>query len=243
MISNNTKVGIIIQARMGSTRLPAKIMMLINNKPILKYQIERLSVLGYPLVIATTTGTQDDIIEEFALANELLCFRGDEDDVLKRYYDCADNHNLHTVVRLTSDCPLIDAELINEGISRFLLENNENLYLSNTLERTYPRGADFEIFSFLLLKQAHENAAKQSEREHVTPYIWNNDLVKVIQIKHNQDHSKYRLTLDTQEDFDLIKILIEEFKADKLNIAQICDIMVNHPALHKINQHIEQKKI
>lgn len=243
MISNK-KVGIIIQARMGSTRLPKKVLKHINGKPILSYQIERLKELSYPIYIATTTEAQDDPLEIFAQDHQLLIFRGDEDNVLKRYYECASQYNLDVIVRITSDCPLIDAEIISIGIKQYLEENNELLYLSNTLERTYPRGADFEVFSFLQLADAYENAVDNSDIEHVTVYIWKNKSHKthIIQFTQTEDFSRFRLTLDTPEDFILIKTLIETYQADKLNMSQICKIMTDNPELPKINEHIEQKK-
>jgi len=243
MISND-RIGIIIQARIGSTRLPAKIMKLIKGKSILEYQLDRIDVLQYPIFIATTTKSQDDVIEEFAKKKGISFFRGDENNVLKRYYDCAVEYNLETIIRITSDCPLIDPVIIEEGVRQYMGCENDHLYLSNTLERTYPRGADFEVFSFSELSDAYKNAIEESDTEHVTPYIWKNKSgkVEIMQYKQVRDFSEFRLTLDTQEDFELITLLIEKYNADKLNMAQICDIMSENPALATINMHIEQKK-
>ncbi len=243
MISNN-KIGIIIQARIGSTRLPAKIMKLIKGKSILDYQLDRINILQYPIFIATTTKPQDNVIEEFAKERGISFFRGDEDNVLKRYFDCAIKYNLSTIIRITSDCPLIDPQIVEQGIRQYLQSKNDHLYLSNTLERTYPRGADFEVFSFSELKDAYENAVEESDTEHVTPYIWRNKSgnVKIAQYKQSRDFSDFRLTLDTPEDFELIKSLIEDYGADKLSMEEICDVMCKNPALAMINNHIEQKK-
>lgn len=241
---HSKKIGIIIQARMGSSRLPAKVLKQIKGKSILSYQVDRVKRLNYPIYIATTAKPQDDQLEEFAFENQLSVFRGDEDNVLKRYYECALKNELDVIVRVTSDCPLIDENVIYEGIKRYLDEDDDLLYLSNTLDRTYPRGADFEVFSFYQLEDAYKNAAEISDLEHVTPYIWKNKSgrTRIIQIKQKGDFSRFRLTLDTTEDFLLIQTLIEAFNADELNMAEICKIMVDNPSLAKINEHIEQKK-
>lgn len=244
MINNNNKIGIIIQARMGSTRLPAKIMMDIKNKSILEYQLKRLDEIECPIIIATTLEPQDDVIEKFALDHDLSFFRGDQDNVLKRYYDCAAYFKLDTIIRITSDCPLIDGQVIKQGMIQYQKANNQNLYLSNTLERTFPRGADFEIFSFLQLEDAIKNATEDSDLEHVTPYIWKNKSgsVEIVQLMQMNDFSAFRLTLDTHDDFKLIRILIEDYNASNLSIQEICEVMSLHPELNEINKHIEQKK-
>lgn len=240
----NGKVGIIIQARMGSTRLPSKLMLNVQGKPFFKYQLERLSSLTYPVYIATTTNPNDKTIVDFAIANNHQYFQGSEENVLERYFECARFFKIGTIVRITSDCPLIDADIINQGISEFLEAENSQLFLSNTLERTFPRGSDFEIFSFEQLKFAYENAIDFSDQEHVTPYIWKNKSGRTIikQLKQDKDYSAYRLTLDTSEDLELLSILIEKYKAHTLNMGQICDVMGNNPSLSLINGHIEQKK-
>jgi len=241
----NKKIGIIIQARMGSTRLPSKIMMPINNRPVFEYQLDRLRDINYPIYIATTTKLHDDVIERFAIAHKLQCFRGDEDNVLKRYYDCAVHFNLDIIIRITSDCPLIDATVINDGINKYLLSANDAAYLSNTIQRTYPRGFDFEIFSFALLEDAYNNAVDKSDTEHVTPYIWKNKSgnVTITQLKQKINYSSFRLTLDTQEDLKLISLLIRNYDAHTLSGIDICKVMANNPQLHEINSHIDQKKV
>lgn len=245
MILSKQKTGIIIQARMGSTRLPEKIMMPIKNKPIFDYQLKRLGTLSYPVFIATTTKSSDDIVEKFAEERGLPCFRGDENNVLSRYYHCAKEHKLENIVRLTSDCPLIDADIIEQGISMYFAQNDVNTYVSNTLDRTYPRGADFEVFSFKQLEIAFEQAVDPVDQEHVTPYIWKNKsgMTKVVQIKNVEDFSAFRLTLDTREDLKLISKLIEQYNADRLSMDEICAILTLYPELSAINHHIEQKKV
>ncbi len=236
--------GIIIQARMGSTRLPSKIMLPVNGHPIFQSQINRLKSIRYPLYIATTVKSADIAVVDFAKQNNISYLRGDEDNVLSRYYECAKEYKLDLIVRLTSDCPLIDPVLIKNGLDQYLTVDDNNLYLSNTIDRTYPRGFDFEIFSFRLLEEAFLKAVDASDKEHVTPYIWKNrsGLVNIKQMTRATDESEYRLTLDTQEDFTLLKILIEHYHADSLSGDEIITLMQTHPELALINQHIEQKK-
>ncbi len=227
---------------MGSSRLPGKILMPVNAQPIFQTQIDRLKTINYPLYIATTTQPADNAVVEFANKNNIPNYRGDENNVLSRYYECAKHHKLDLVVRLTSDCPLIDAEEVKKGIEEYTAIGDNDLYLSNALERTYPRGFDFEIFSFHLLEQAHQHAVDVSDKEHVTPYIWKNKSVKLKHIKRTTDESRFRLTLDTHEDLELLKILIEQYGAHSLSGDEIIKLMNAHPELALINEHIEQKK-
>jgi len=238
-------IGIIIQARMNSTRLPSKIMLPVKGKPIFSFQIDRLKKINIPIYIATTNKPSDNVIEEFAKEKGLFFFRGDEENVLSRYHECAKQFNLDVIIRVTSDCPLIDAGLINKAVKEYLQTGDPLLYYSNTIKRTYPRGFDFEIFSFQLLDQALEQAVDPGDLEHVTPYIWKNKSgnVEIRQLLAPHDNSLFRLTLDTGEDLSLLKLLIEEYNADELSGDQIIGILRDHPELAKMNAHIEQKKI
>ena len=237
------KVGLIVQARLGSSRLPRKILLSVKSKPIFQYQINRLRDVGYPIIVATTSEIADEAIVDFARDNNLDFFRGSETNVLERFYQCAKHFDLDVVVRLTSDCPLIDPLPIKESIFNYLKENNDQLYLSNSLSRTYPRGFDFEIFSFQLLEIAYMNATDNWDKEHVTPYIGNNKSgnVKIKQVVNKENNSRFRLTLDTPEDFDLLRSLIEQFDADILSGPDIVNILKTHPELVSINEHIKQK--
>ena len=241
------QIGIITQARTGSTRLPQKIFKEVSGKPLLYYHLHRLQDCRLPVYIATTTLKADDAIVNYAEELGIPYYRGSEDDVLSRFYNLAVHFGLNAIVRVTSDCPLIDGEVIRQGVDDFLHKKKQckYLYLSNTIERTYPRGFDFEIFSFDLLKLAHQHASLKEEREHVTPYIWRGKAqgTEIYQQKAEKDKSFYRLTVDTPEDFTLIERLITNFKADNLAAKDIIEIMDNHPELCEINNHIEQVKI
>ncbi len=238
-------IGIITQARMTSTRLPGKVFKEVKNKSLLQYHIERLQATGFDIAIATTTNATDDIICEYAERNNIKYHRGSEDNVLSRYFETASKFNFQTIVRVTSDCPLIDPHLIRNSMEKYFKLNNQNLYMANGLERTFARGFDFEIFSFQLLQEAFKKATDESDLEHVTPYIWKNrsGKVELYPVKQTEDHSGLRITVDTKDDFELIKILIEKYNADALSYNEIESILLQHPELVSINAHIEQKKV
>ncbi|MBF2053171.1 MAG: glycosyltransferase family protein [Candidatus Sericytochromatia bacterium] len=246
MVSKRTRqVGIVTQARMGSTRLPGKILLSAANKPLLAYHIQRLLWSNLPVYVATTDQEAETPILQFCTQYSLPVYRGGEQDVLARFYEAACYFKLDVIVRVTSDCPLIDGHLIQEGLQMFSASPAEKKYLSNSLERTFPRGFDFEIFSFELLKEAYEHASHQYEREHVTPYMYLRNLpdVQLISFKQAQDQSRYRITLDVPEDYELIKRLIAEHHAEDMNHIQITGILEANPDLSDINSHVEQKKL
>ena len=243
--SNALKIGIITQARMTSTRLPGKVMKLIAGKPVLKHHIERLLQTDFPVFIATTVNETDNPIIDFCLENNVPFNRGDEQNVLSRFYFCAQENNLDVVVRVTSDCPLIAPELLKNGIETYLKTRDPYLYLSNALVRTFPRGLDFEIFSFSLLERAFKEATRPEDQEHVTPYIHQNRTgdINFFHFKNPENKSNYRITLDTPEDFELLRILIEDYNADKLSGSDIINLLDAHPELVAINAEVEQKKL
>ena len=168
------KTVVIVQARMTSTRLPGKVLKEVMGKSLLEYQIERLqrAKLADGIVIATTSNDTDQPIVELCERLDVACFRGSEHDVLARYHDAATLHQANTVVRVTSDCPLIDPAVIDQLICFYLEHVEEYDYVTNCLKRTYPRGMDVEVFSFRVLHEAFMEAVEQEEREHVTPFIY-----------------------------------------------------------------------
>lgn len=230
---------------MTSTRLPGKILKEVNHKSLLDYHINRLQQTGFEIVIATTTNVTDDVVNQYAINHQIKIFRGSENNVLSRYYYAAKQFNFDIIVRVTSDCPLIDPHLIRNSVIEYVKFSNPNLYLSNSMDRTFARGFDFEIFSFPLLEDAFKHATDVSDLEHVTPYIWKNKSHKteLYKVGQPQDNSQLRLTVDTAEDFELIKQLIENYNADELPYTEIEKIMLAHPELIAINATIEQKKV
>lgn len=244
MFSDHPKIGIVSQARMTSTRLPGKVLLPIAGRPLLQYHVDRLRQSDLPLYLAITTNATDDALAEFATQAQLPCTRGDEQDVLGRYYQCAAENGLDIIVRVTSDCPLLDGRLIADSAREYVRQADPRLYLSNVLERTYPRGFDFEIFSRALLEEAFERATLPGDREHVTPYMHRNRSGKVRfqHVTRRPDRSSYRLTVDTAEDFKLLKTLIENYNAANLTTDALIDLLDKHPELVALNAHIEQKK-
>ena len=233
----------IIQARMASTRLPGKVMSLINNQPMLAYVVIRAKKAKQidEVLIATSTHPADDAIEAFCEKEHVSYFRGSMIDVLSRYYKAAIKYQADVVIRITSDCPLIDGTLIDQGLTNFKKAGVD--YLSNLIERTFPRGFDFEIFTFVALEKAFLNAKDASEREHVTPYIYftHPQDFKILNFRQKEDKSVYQITVDTPQDLELLKILIEQYNADKLNYKQIITLLDSHPELVAINKEVKRK--
>jgi len=238
----------ILQARMSSTRLPNKVLKKVNNKELLAYECERIlkSKKIDKLIIATSNSIEDNAIEEFAKRENIEVFRGSLDDVLARYYVCAkeykENHNIDNlnIVRVTGDCPVIDPDVIDEVIKIF--ENGKYDYTSNTLTPTFPDGMDIEICTFKALEDAYKNATFKSDREHVTLYIKNSDKFKKFNYKAKYDFSHLRLTVDEQNDFDLIKIILENLYPRKKNFTylNIISYMTQNPNLLFINSDIKR---
>lgn len=237
------KTVIIIQARIGSSRLPGKVLTSINGKPMLWFQLSNLSRSKYSkeIIVATTTKSADRRIVEFCQINNIKCFRGSEDDVLERYYQAACEHKADIVCRLTADCPLIDPLVVDQIIDRYVENRQKVDYVSNTIERTYPRGMDCEVFSMDALTESYETAREPFEREHVTPFIYRHpELFRILQVLNPEDLSRYRLTVDTQEDFELIRKMLSI--VSESSVEKCIEVLKENPDWFLINQHITQKK-
>jgi len=206
------KIGIIVQARTASTRLPNKVLKKINGKSIIEILISRLKKIKIPIriVVATTFDKKDDVIIEICKKLNIDFFRGSEFNVLKRYYKCAKFFDLDIVVRITADCPLSDPQLIKDIINRHIQENAD--YTCNRIEATYPDGLDVEVLNFEQLKSAFFNAKSDFDKEHVTPFIIRKKNIKKISFKNKVNYSNRRWTLDTYEDLLYLKILLLRFK-------------------------------
>ncbi len=243
------KVVCIVQARVGSTRLPGKIFKNICGKTILEHDIDRLKRVKNidKIVIATTTLERDNAVVEEAKRLGVTYFRGSEDDVLSRYYYAAKQNNADVIVRVTSDCPLIDSEITDKTI-HFYLENHDKYdYVSNSLKRTYPRGLDTEVFSYKILTKTFSEATYKKDREHVTAYIWRNpNIFNLGCYENNIDYSDLRWTLDTVEDLELINRIYHYLYNDKgnnFNMNDILKLYEKYPELRKINIDIKQKEL
>ena len=200
------------------------------------------------IIIATTNLFEDDHVQEFCEMNNILFYRGSPEDVLSRYFEAAKKFKTDLVIRITSDCPVIDPLIVDNMLQYFFKENqSSNLdYLSNVLPRTFPRGLDTEIFSFNALAKAHHEATQQYEREHVTPYIYNHpEIFTIKNFTNEKDYSFHRWTVDTPEDLLLIeKIYAELYNKNKLFLlADIIELFKEHPDLINVNQNVQQKNL
>ena len=238
---------IIIQARMGSNRLPGKMLMpIINKKGALELMIERVSKvqIDHQLIIATTDLQEDNAIEKLCDKLNVNCFRGDSDDVLSRFYNASKYFGkTDIIVRLTGDCPLHDPTVIEKVIHVFLAKNVD--YASNTDPETYPDGLDVSVIGWNALEKAFYEAKKISEREHVVPYIINHpEMFSKINVVNEVDTSIHRCTLDEIDDFKLIKAIYSGLY-DKDNIFNMDDILSyleQNKDLIKLNQHIKRNE-
>jgi spore coat polysaccharide biosynthesis protein SpsF len=241
----------IIQARMGSSRLPGKVMKKLCGKSVLEHVIRRVQAcrLVDDVIIATTTTPSDDIIVAEAERCGAKWFRGSEEDVLDRYYQAAKQLQADVIVRVTSDCPLFDPELLTEMLECFHAQNAGDRkidYLSNTLTRTYPRGLDAEIFTFDALEKTHHDADKPYEREHVTPYIYQHPELFSLHGKTSRENlSRFRWTLDTNRDFMFLqKIYSRLFRENAIfPTSKVVSLLKEQPELEEINADVEQKTL
>lgn len=222
---------------MGSTRFPDKIFKKINGLTVLECLLEQLShsQLLTNKIIATSTSTKDDTIANFANSKKIIFFRGQEIDVLDRYYQCAKIFSISTVVRITADCPLVDPNIVDKLISKYI-HNSFDVVVTHH-PRSFPHGiADIEIFSVNLLEKIWKDAKKPSEREHVTLYFYNNrDKFKVFNFKNNANLSKIKLSVDRNEDLELVKKIIQHINNRPILISNILHLFKKNPEFFKIN--------
>jgi len=235
----------IIQARMGSSRLPGKVSMDLGGETVLGRVVRRLQRSRHisKIVVATTTVPADEVIVAECDRLEVLCFRGSEHDVLDRYYQAARANAADAVVRITSDCPLIDPELVDETVEVFRDEHAD--YASNVFPRTYPRGLDTEVFSFDALDRAWREAREAHQREHVTPYLYEHpQIFKLASLSGAADYSRYRWTLDTLEDLELLRTIYSRFHGrDDFSWKEVLRLMEREPELAELNSQVLQKSV
>jgi len=239
------KIITIIQARMGSTRLPGKVMLDLCGKTVLARVVERVrrSRLAGEVVVATTTQPADDRVVGECVRLEATFFRGSESDVLDRYYLAAKQSGADAIVRICSDCALIDPEIIDRTIQSFLDEQAD--YASNALDRTYPRGLDTEIMSWEALERCWREARAFYQRSHVTPYIYENpDQFRIVRVRGEEDYSGYRWTLDTAEDLAFIRAVYARMEdKDWFSWRDVLRLLEQEPELMELNQHILQRAL
>lgn len=242
------KTVIIVQARMTSTRLPGKVLKPVLDKTLLEYLVERLRRvnLANDIVIATTTNDTDLPIVDLCRRLGVAVTRGSEHDVLARYYEAAKLHHADLIVRVTSDCPMIDPAVIDRVIGHFSQHAGAIDYVSNMLQLSYPYGMAVEVFSFKVLEEAYIEAKSQSEREHVTLFIYGHpERYRLANVALDENLSFHRWTVDTKEDFALIEKIINELYPIKpdFDIDDVLDLLKKHPDWPLINAHVPQKKL
>lgn len=238
------KTVIVVQARMTSTRLPGKVLLPLGGEPMLARLIERLHRVKRAdgIVVATTTNAADEPIVALCERLDVPCHRGSEHDVLSRYADAARLNDAEAVVRITSDCPLIDPALVDHLIAIYLEGDCD--YVSNMLPPTWPYGMAVEVFSATALREAQAEATQASEREHVTPFIyWHPERYRLRNVESPTDLSAQRWTVDTREDYELVRRLFETLYPTRphFGLADVLATMDAHPDWTRINQHIEQR--
>jgi glutamate-1-semialdehyde 2,1-aminomutase len=233
------KVVAIVQARMGSTRLPNKVMKPIGGVPMIELLLTRLSRAKEidQIIVATSLDTENQSLAEHVERLGYLCFRGSENDVLQRYIDAAHASKADIVVRVTGDCPLIDPALVDEVISSFSLQQVD--YLTNALSPTYPDGLDTEVFTLAALERAALESRDSFDREHVTPYLRRSGFFKTAGITNVEDLSSLRWTVDEPADFEVISNVFAHFAPDiHFSWRQVLQLQHNHPELFTANQTI-----
>ncbi len=233
------KVTAIIQARMTSTRCPGKCMKRIRNKPLIGYLLERISQCSMMehIILATTLNRPDDVLCDYVKKAGFDVFRGSEDDVLERYFKTAMHYQAMDIMRITGDCPLIDPEICDNLVSYYFENKLDYAYLSPR----FAEGLDCEAFSYAALKKAHENAKETAQREHVTLFFPDaSDHFKIGEMDNDVDDSSYRITVDNEEDFIVVKHLIKSGLENNAfsEWANIKSYLDKHPEIKAINSHI-----
>jgi spore coat polysaccharide biosynthesis protein SpsF len=239
------KVVAIIQARMGSTRLPGKVLRDLEGETVLARVVNRLlrTRLISELLVATTDHPADDVIVAECRRCSVPVCRGDEQDVLDRYFRAAQLAQAEVVVRITSDCPLIDPEITDKTVAAFLEARPD--YASNVLIRTYPRGLDTEVMSFDTLARVWREARKPYEREHVTPYIYEHPAeFTMMPVTGDADYSAHRWTVDTPEDLEVVRRIYARLKDNPRFLwRDILDLLDREPELMELNRFVVQKAL
>jgi spore coat polysaccharide biosynthesis protein SpsF len=237
----------IIQARMGSSRLPGKILAELAGQPMLARCVARLgrAQMLDDLLVATTTSPVDDVTTGLCATRGWRCFRGSEDDVLDRYYQAARLQDTDVVVRVTADCPFIEPEIVDRVIREFSERQPDVDYASNVIpERTYPRGLDVEVFTVRALERAWREDDSAAWREHVTEYIVRNpDRFRLHGVCHPENLSQWRWTVDTAEDLRLARLIYTAFGHDLFSWRDVLALLAEHPEWAEINRDIRQKSV
>ena len=235
----------VIQARVGSTRLPKKVLLRLEGKTVLEHVISRVEASKKidQIIVATTTAAEDQVIADLCKRIGIHVYRGSENDVLDRYYQAVLPFKPNHIVRITADCPLMDPKVIDWVVTCHL--NKKADYTANIFKETFPDGLDVEAFTFETLKRAWEEAALASEREHVTPFIRKRkDLFKQENIECGVNLGGKRWTLDNQEDFEFIKAVYEALYSNNplFSMEEVLMFLEQNPEIEIINSHITRNE-
>lgn len=248
------KIFAIVQARMASTRLPGKVLMSINGKPMLWHVLNRLkfSKKINEIILAIPNTKENDILEKFAKDNKMKYFRGREKDVLFRYYEAAKKFKCEIIARVTSDDPLVDPEIVDLVIKKHLnsgadfTANFLDGKKGNIIKRSFPRGLEVEVFNFSTLKKSCQEAQKSYQREHVDPYVFEHpERFQIADIENKENLSRLRWTVDESRDLELIREIYKRlYKKGKIFLMEdVVNLLKKCPKLAEINRDIKQKKI
>lgn len=243
------KISLFIQARMGSTRLPGKVLKPIGGKPVIRHLLDRLRFVqeADQIAVLLPATPNDDVLAEYLSSISTIdIFRGSEENVLARFYYAAQTFQSDIIVRITADCPFIDPQIVDATIKLFLQTKNCS-YASNTIHRSFPRGLDVEVFSFQALKTAFEKAKDPAEKEHVTLYIYRHpEFFSLASLVNPINVSFLRLTVDEPIDLSTLQTLHIELCKEPLpifHLKQIIDLYHKQPSLFLPNQDVEQKTV
>jgi spore coat polysaccharide biosynthesis protein SpsF len=235
----------VVQARTGSTRLPGKVMLPLLGEPVLTHVMRRAARARTldEVVVATTSLPDDDAIVALAEREAWPVVRGSETDLLERYLAAARVHDAEVIVRITSDCPLIDPDVIGATVSAFQAADVD--YASNTLEpRTYPRGLDVEVIARAALERAAREDTDPASREHATPYIYRHpELFRLLRVPSDEDHADQRWSLDTPEDYLLIGRIYDAIGRDDFTWREALAVVEANPSWASINRDVVQKVV
>mgnify|MGYP002881336007 FL=1 len=239
------KIPLLLQARMGSSRLPGKILLPVLDKQLLKLTIERINQSKFveEVILLIPDASTDDILESFAIDEKIKFFRGNEKNCLDRHYQAAKYFDIDVFAKTTSDCCLIDSRVIDEVIELYFSKSPDCDYVSNICPPTFPDGLDIEVFNFSTLEKTWELAKSDFDKEHTTTFIRNNpNLFKIINHEHSKSNlfKKHRWCLDFEDDYLFIKTIFEKLYLNNNNFSMenILELLDNNKEINMINSHL-----
>jgi spore coat polysaccharide biosynthesis protein SpsF len=239
----------IVQARMGSTRLPGKVMLPLGGTPAIAHVLRRAAAIPgvHRVVLATSTAPQEQPLVDYVLTEGLApVVRGSELDPLSRYQQAASEHTADVILRITGDCPLLDPAWSGRVLARLREADGALDYVNNTIVRTLPRGLDTEAFTRAALEEAFAEARLPEQREHVTPFLWGQpDRYRLACVSADTDTSAHRWTLDTEDDYTLLRNIFDAVPDPSALFGhdEVMAVLAEHPGWPDINRHVEQKKL